>query len=249
MATGKGIAVSLPGYSGRCSVAMAHILAALGRAAPAQCSAIVPESLMFSELDARARACLCERYEVQIVRGLRNSTFSGTRANALIVRLTTRGLVGRRRRGAATGDVPQSLSLVRGGLPLHEAETGRGGLRYVHSTELRDISRGMSVRQLRRVRPIPRGIASGHLVLLPRVGLPHVDSVRALRFRESIQLSDCVVALCFRTRAAALVWARAIRSRERQLVALYRGTGARYTTVRRLRSWLSRVERQLEGGD
>lgn len=248
MATGKGIVVTLPGFSGRCSVAMAHVLAALGRAAPRRCSAIVPESLMFSDLDAQARACLSVRYDVRVIRGLRNSTFRGTRANALIVRLTKRELPPPSRRTSGTVESTRSVALVRGGLPLFEAKPRRRGLRYVHSTELRDIANGAPLRELRRVQPIARGVVSGHVVLLPRVGLPHAESVKALRFRERIQLSDCVLALCFGSRLAAHHWELVLNRRRRQLLALYRGTGARYTTVRRLQDWLCRVERELAGG-
>lgn len=244
MATGKGIAVELPGFSGRCSVAMAHILAALGRAAPMSCSAIVPESLMFSELDARARASLAERYDLRIVSGLRNSTFRGTRANALIVRLVKRE--DRLRAKASLSHAStRSVSLVRGGLPLFEAKASRRGVRYLHSTELREIAQGAELTILRRVRPIARGIVSGHVMLLPRVGIPHAESLKALRLRERVQLSDCVLALCFESRAVAFKWERFLARRRTQLLALYRGTGARYTTVRRLQEWLGHVERDL----
>ena len=245
MATTKGITVTLPDFTGRCSVAMAHVLVALSRAAPATCSAVVPESLMFSELDAPARAHLGEDYEFRSVCGLRNSTFRGTRANALIVRFRRREHPQPPTREMRAAGTATALTLVRGGLPLFEAESYPRGVRYLHSTELVAVAHGCVLSRLRRVRQIPRGVVSGHVVLLPRVGVPLPGSVRAVSFEAPVQLSDCVIALCFESRAVALQWERALNRRWPQLVSLYRGTGARYTTVHRLESWLSLVERAL----
>lgn len=245
MASSKGIRVALPGFVGRCSIAMAHVIAVLCRANPARCSAIVPESFMFSDLDAAGRAVLAKRYEFGAVRGLRNSTFKGTRANALMVRF-------KRRKGAAVvpavssmANSPRSVLLVRGGLPLFEAKSDRKGLPYLHSTELHDLARGVSPTKLRRVRPIARGVVSGNVILLPRVGVPTDGVAQAVALQDEVQLSDCVMALCFESRAVARRWERLLTHNWQELVSLYRGTGARYTTVQRLRGWLCRVEARV----
>jgi hypothetical protein len=247
MATGKGIRVTLPDFAGRCSVAMAHVLVALGRAAPTTCSAVVPESLMFSDLDAPARAHLSKGYELRAVSGLRNCTFRGTRANALIVRFKRRDhpLVTEGKKTKARSASASSVRLVRGGLPLFEAVSDAHGVRYLHSTEITAVVERTRLSRMRRVRPIPRGVVSGHVVLLPRVGVPVKGSVKAVSLGRRVQLSDCVMALCFESRAGALEWERALNRRWRQLIALYRGTGARYTTVQRLQSWLCSVEGDL----
>src|SRR5262249_39132658 len=86
----KGVTAILLEGERRCSVAMAHIMTVLERAAPSTCCAIVPESLLYSELDASARSIVEAKYHLEPIRGLRNSTFRGTRANAVVIRLRRR---------------------------------------------------------------------------------------------------------------------------------------------------------------
>src|SRR5206468_3996675 len=70
----------------RCSLSMSHLLATLKVFAPRfGGAAVVPESLMFSERDAQARAALEQDYLLDVVRSLKNTTFRGARANALVV--------------------------------------------------------------------------------------------------------------------------------------------------------------------
>lgn len=242
MGAKKGVTTLVGDFTSRCSVAMAHVLSVLMRARPGLCCAIVPESLLFSELDQAARDAIERLYQLRIERTLRNSTFRGTRANAAIVTFTRREtpLAERDLRPRRSSRSLQSVMIVRGGLPLFEAKRSAGGLPYVHSTALLHLALG-DHSNLRYVRPISRGLVRGHVVLLPRVGVPHQTNTRPIFFETQVQLSDCVVALSFRTRAIAARWSKLLDQRWNELVGLYRGTGARYVTVERLECWLSNL--------
>lgn len=243
----KGVEVKSASYTGRCSVAMAHILATLFRVCPETCVAIVPESLLHSELDANARSSLEFFYSMSIHGGLRSTTFAGARANAVIVRF------GRQQRRATVaanspGELPTVRAnprLVRGGLPVHEAELLAGGRPFVHSTDLLALARGESLDGLDLVRPIKRGGVIGDVVLLPRIGVPRREQLQAVRFARRVQLSDCVLALSFSSKAHAERWARRVRTEWRTLCRLYRGTGARYVTMRRLLTWVDALEKRV----
>ena len=111
------------GVSYRCSVAMAHILAAIEVFRP-KCAigAIVPESLLYSELDEAARQDLATTWAFEEILCVPQATFKGTRSHAALIVLRPNngeGTVGRvmaiRTRGGVVAD------LVRGGLPVHEA--------------------------------------------------------------------------------------------------------------------------------
>jgi hypothetical protein len=245
MVSKKGTLVDVPGFQGRCSVAMAHLLTVLVRSRPRCCAAVVPESLLFSELDAKARECIARLYTLEEGPGLRNSTFGGTRANAVLVTLETRESNGCVEQAARQLAVVQSINLVRGGLPVFESMTKRGGIPYVHSTDLARLAGGLPAENLRKVKPIARGVVNGHVLLLPRVGVPLPSQTRSLFFRAPVQLSDCVVALKLESRTAALAWEEAIHDRWNKLIGLYHGTGARYTTVTRLATWVMRIESEM----
>jgi hypothetical protein len=246
----KGITAMLPRGEQRCSVAMAHIMTVLERATPSTCCAIVPESLLYSELDSSAREAIGTKYHVEPIAGLRNSTFRGTRANAVVVRLRRRTQASEVHAVSNRASAKQNLStigglrLVRGGLPVFEAERSSNGMLFIHSTDLANLSRGWGVAQLERVKPIARGQIDGWALLLPRVGVP-VSSPRLISFASTVQLSDCVIALCFDDELVANQWQRVVTAVWPQLQQLYRGTGARFVTVGRLRMLLGQIEEKL----
>jgi hypothetical protein len=238
MGARKGILIDRGGFKGRCSIAMGHILTVLMQARPIVGCAIVPESLLFSDLDENARRFLSRYYTIRPIRSLRNSTFRGGHANATVVKIEKAVVAGK----AFDSDETQELAearIVRGGLPLFEAKPYREGVPYIHSTDLRSLASGNLT--LPRIRPISRGLVSGNVILIPRVGIPCRQSARYLKFDRVVQLSDCVVALCCDNRSVAVRWQRKISDRWDDLLALYRGTGARYVTVKRLHSWLASI--------
>jgi hypothetical protein len=230
----------------RAGVAMGHVLRTLELFLP-RCGgvAVVPESMMFSRLDEESRRLLGADYRIEIVGELRNSTFRGARANSMLVKFSNRP----RRRGARDGisertAQPRGFEIVRGGLPVFEARSCADGIPFVHSTSLKGIARAPfeTLRLLPKVAPIGRGVVAGPIVLLPRVGLPTRNSLVARLLRQPVQLSDCVIALTFSTYAAAALFAGKLQQSADSLASLYRGTGARYTSVDKLTRWLSSLE-------
>lgn len=235
MNANKGIDFAIEEIELRCSVAMAHLLTTLTKTTPERCVAIVPESLLASDLDSEARAILERRHRMTVVAELKNSTFRGARANAVVLNLRRRA-----RRIAAGPAEDRELvleCLVRGGLPVHEVMQSRRGLPFIHTTSLSALERGLDVR-LPRVRSIARGIVSGHVILLPRVGVP-LRPPTPIFLRQRVQLSDCVIAISFDTKRAAQLAARGIEARWTDFAVQWRGTGARYITVKNLSRWIS----------
>jgi hypothetical protein len=228
----RGLTIPIGKETMRCSVAMAHVAMALQMSKPRAACAIVPESLMSSELDASVRMHIKREYTWEVLGHLTNSTFQGARANALMISFTRRlSAVSVRTATRRRIDLP---FLLRGGLPVHEARRDRHGTPFLHST---DTCRRVS--ELRRVRPIDRGILFGHAVLIPRVGMP-ARPLPIVYTSEEVQLSDCVIAIKCTSSAHARRVADAIEFRWSSFESLWRGTGARYVTMSRLQSWCER---------
>ncbi len=233
----KSVCVEFRGKSFRSSVAMAHILRSAELFVPTEGAiAIVPESLLFSDVDDVARRELNTVYRLRVVAELRNTTFRGARANAMIVRLTSRP--SGRGRTQSTRRLT-GVQLVRGGLPVFESHRSRAGVPYLHSTDITRVATTGSLAGCKRVVPIDRGLVSGTVILLPRVGLPTREAVKPVYLRSTVQLSDCVIALKFASTDVATKRASSLAARWDELVSLYRGTGARYVTTRRLEDWLA----------
>jgi hypothetical protein len=240
----KGIWVSFEDRMFRCSVAMGHLLTTLNVFQPrGGGAAVVPESMMYSEVDEAARTALSAKYSLEIVEGLKNCTFRGARANALIVRIRSRGGEageGNKRPASVSRTKPE---IVRGGLPLFEARSrGPNQLPLVHTTDLPGLRlNARSVRSLRRVRRIERGVVKGPVLLIPRVGVPCSAVTQAIDLLSEVQLSDCVIALRFASMRSAETYGREMLERWERFLRIYRGTGARYTTVRSLTEWCESV--------
>lgn len=223
-----------------CSVGMSFLLRSLAIVGPRLGAvAIVPESLMYSDLDRDAREALMSSYAMRIIEETSCYTFKGARARALIVRIG-------RGRSETSDDVPLAeagldglpVNIIRGGLPVFEAARRRTGTPFLHSTSLPRTSGSLETSKLPLVTRLTRGIVRGSVVLLPRVGLPGRDQLVGVRLRDTVQLSDCVIALSCRNYQEARRLGRYLRHNYSDLCDIYRGTGARYVTCARLESWL-----------
>lgn len=235
----KSVEIEFRGAALRSSVAMAHILRSADLFAPTHGAiAIVPESLLYSDVDELARHELGKAYKLAVVAELENTTFSGARANSVVVRLAPRQR--RHRHARADSTRLQGVHLVRGGLPVFEAEWAHSGLPYVHSTDIAGVLSG-GLANCEHVRPIERGHVAGVVILIPRVGLPARTLFKPVYLRSTVQLSDCVFALRFPNTDAATAFSDRVHRRWHTFAGLYRGTGARYVTKRRLEAWLATV--------
>lgn len=235
----KFVELEFDGEALRTSVAMAHILRSVEVMRPLQgVIAIVPESLLYSDLDLSAREALSSEFRIDVIKELCSRTFSGARAHTAIIRIKRHGQRNRSDRPRTEAAYSSSQQIVRGGLPLFEAEPSNGGLPLLHSTNIRSLER-TSIDSLRRVKPITRGRVSGAIVAISRVGAPCASS--AVLIRSEIQLSDCVIALQFDRLDEAKRFRRTLALRWTEFENLYRGTGARYLTVARLQSFLKIV--------
>lgn len=240
MGSSKGIAVRLPEMDSdvRCSLAMAHVLTALHHSRPAQVLAILPESLVCSQLDGKARSLISSSYKVEVVRAFKSSTFRGTRANSVLVAMAAGKARVRQDLDISHEGLVKGLDIVRGGLPNFQAKTARDGMHYIHTTALAPLANGEPADALPRVSPRGRGRVEGHVLLLPRVGLPKAQHIRPLYFEDPVQLSDCVIALTCGSERQAQRIQQHLDNQFVALKALYAGTGARYITVERLFAWL-----------
>lgn len=237
MREGRGVVD--PVLGARSSVAMAHVARDLLTDRPSLGAVyILPESCLTSVLDADIRARLSMLYRLEVVARIDACTFGGTRARTALVRatpLSTAGRVTSAQRGPAVTTLLDRARVCRGGLPVHLAQRCRAGLRYCHSSDLRELasSGGTSIRMLPRVAPISRGVVRpGLYLLVPRVGRPSLDQVVPVRVPEALQLSDCVIAIQIPSRTPRLS-----RAAQVSLVQMYRGTGAPYVTVAQIVRW------------
>lgn len=230
----KSLGLVFGGEQLRVSAAMGYVLRSLEVFRPQLGAvAILPESLMYSEIDREARAAISARFAIRELFELRSSTFRGARARTVAVKILPSEACPVP--ALQNGQLAQhSLKLVRGNLPVHDAKFGRSGASFIHTTDLADLIAGMSV--LRRTGAMCKRSVSGWQLLLPRVGMPKEHLVAPVFLRQRSELSDCVLGLGADVRVLERA-AKIIRKDWAQFSSLYRGTGARYITVARLVDW------------
>ena len=218
---------------------MAHLLKSFELFSPAQGAiVIVPESLLYSETDSTARSALAENYCFWKIADLESCTFRGTRAHASVIQIssTEQEIIPD---GSLLPARKVGVSVTRGGLPVHVMKQASRGVPYVHSTDIRKVVEGATSACFHHTADIAKGRITGWAILIPRVGIPERELVRAVMFENPIQLSDCVIALLCTSRTAALQVEQRIRASWDDFRNIYRGTGARYVTLSRLRTWLA----------
>ena len=227
-----------------CGLAAAHLLSSMELFAPSIVAAIMPRSFFHSDRDRDALQLIRTTYDLARAHDLRRTAF--TKGNASSEMVYFRGRSGGARlesvsngKGLAAGMRPLGIRacLVRGGVPVHVAVGSRSkeGLPFVHTKGLSDSS-GFRF----RVSPGRRGVISGVAILVPRVGVPKLSHLDVRRISTPVQLSDCVIALCFETPQQAARVAVIIRQNFELALSCWDGTGAPYTTVSKLREQLRR---------
>lgn len=224
----------------KCSVAMSFLLQALMTFSPKLGALIiVPESMMYSELDEHARFLVSREYKIECLTELRESTFKGARVRTVAIKLT-RIEANTVRDIFSTKSIAKrfNTSIVRGGAQMHRIEkVTPKGTKVIHTVDLVslyeniDSHSGFCNSKL-------SGRIKGEAILVPRVGMPNIEKLTILNLKKEVQLSDCVLAMTSNEPEDLAHLFSLIKSNHIEFKNLYRGTGARYLTKGRLEQWL-----------
>ena len=233
--------VEFKGERIKSSIAMAHVLTSLELFRPKQGAfVIVPESLLYSEIDESARNLLFSDYDCSEIGDLHCSTFHGARARSVAIRLKPGVLSFSDNISFSGVEKTLKVNIIRGGLPVHEKVNNRKGLPYIHTTDLSILFKENNILRLLKVSRCSRGTVKGWVILIPRVGLPQQNTIKPVFLESEVQLSDCVIALSCGSKTNANKIEKRINSNWDYFVNHYKGTGARYTTLSRLKGCISK---------
>ncbi|MEQ9414564.1 MAG: hypothetical protein RIF39_12075 [Cyclobacteriaceae bacterium] len=115
--------------------------------------------------------------------------------------------------------------------------SSKSGYYLVHSTNLKNNG----VENLAYKMKHKYSKLKGPAVLLPRVGKPTKSKICILESESTVILSDCVLAIETLTINDAVNLQKTIIRRWASFSQMYQGTGAKYTTVKKLEIFLSKV--------
>lgn len=235
--------IDFDGHHIQCSVAMAHIIQSFKLFKPSNGAVIIiPESVLYSETDYIARKIFLQKYELTKLSDLNNSTFSGANVHASAIRIKPRNKMLEPNISSSRSNLIENIekvNLVRGGLPVHKQKESPTGVPFIHSTDLKKLAYPSFLTHItRRTSQIVAGNVDGYVILIPRVGEPKPNYVKAIFLEKKVQVSDCIFVIQCESMEAAKAIENRIHSSWRAFIQLYKGTAARYTTINRLKEWL-----------
>lgn len=197
--------------------------------------AILPISCVYSEKDGKCWKYLQEHYFGQVLEVVNRVYFTGRCSpNIAIVYF---GKQPYSNKGTALQKEWRSSvkieDIQRGSLGIYLAKTTEEqtkGRRFIHTTNMRKGE----LTETKRVLQVQCSSIVGYGVLIPRVCNPSTEKIVVFEGEESV-LSDCVVFLKTKTLKQAQELKEYLLKNWKDFSSLYRGTGARYVTMTKLR--------------
>lgn len=200
--------------------------------------AIVPSGIMYSQKDQRLWDTIYKNYQVTIHQENDFAYFKDCSPNISIISIK-KGKT-KIKPGSLSHIICQNyydLELVRGKLSMFQVKYVENGKQLIHTTWLQNhqiINGGMKTSH-------SASLIKGPAVILPRVGNPNIGKVCLLDNKNEYVLSDCVFGLRAKNKKDAKALYIDILNDWERFKLLYKGTGAKYMTIERLKHYL-RIE-------
>lgn len=207
--------------------------------------AIMPSSVIFSEKDKKLICAIRRNYNIQILEELERQVFKNCAPNIVLLKICRNNIFENKVLDICSAEPIYNLPIIfdannlniklfRGNLSVHEIANfkSKKGKPYVHSTNLRNNSIVYSNLLMDK----PSSEITGPAILFHRVGKPSIAKVCKLPQGECVVLSDCVIAIIGRSQSSINEIYNSIINQESKFLSLYKGTGAKYITIERLRN-------------
>ena len=201
--------------------------------------AILPISFVYSEKDKKAWDYLKAHYNACVLEEPSRVYFSkGCSPNVVLVYVGRYAMTGQHIAGQADFSSLPVTSIVRGCVRMQSPIYSRKkeAIPLIHTTNLQ---KGKLV-ELKKIVPGLHIKVDGFGVVIPRVCNPNPDKVALLDGIHTYAISDCVIVL----RTSTMVDAEQVRTHIlrnwQDFTTIYKGTGAQYTTIARVKQLLGK---------
>jgi type I restriction-modification system DNA methylase subunit len=198
--------------------------------------AIMPTSVAYSQKDRKAWDFLKKHFYLKVIEKPNNVNFKGCTPNIVFISINDKSSysvpIGFNN---ISNEISFPIEITRGKVSMYQlSEQRTEGAYVVHSTNLQDNE----IINLRLKSISKTSIISGPAVLLPRVGKPIVSKIAVIPKEESFVISDCIIAIRTQSNDTALTLRNILIENWDILKDLYKGTGAKYITIERLKEFL-----------
>lgn len=201
--------------------------------------AILPISVVYSQKDEKIREALKLECDFNILEERDNQRFKNCNPNIVIVSLSL-NKTKNQKQICSPKLLPLNrkvnLKVIRGNLSMYEMPKYRdsAGIALIHSTNIRNNSICLDGTLVNK----KEFKIEGPAVLIHRVGKPDITKIGLIKANEKYVLSDCILGiLCDNYNDAKYILKQLI-FHETLFCSLYKGTGAKYITIERLKQFL-----------
>lgn len=227
--------IEFDGKAFKCSTALMFLTEALGYLKDTGVMyAILPIGCLCSQKDKALWNYLVEHYELKVLEKMDRQYWHTCSPNILLVSLKSEvtQAAEEHEEGFDFTHLPIK-EIVRGTIGMHEVKyaEGRKGRKVIHTTNMQRNQ----VKEVRRIQNGKQYSMTGTAVLIPRVCNPNSGKICIYEGRSQYVLSDCVIALKTENMDDARIVYDALMEHWDDFREVYNGTGAKYTTMERLR--------------
>jgi tRNA1(Val) A37 N6-methylase TrmN6 len=206
--------------------------------------AILPQSVAYSEKDAKIWQYLSEYYGLQILEERHNKDFHKCTPNTILISLTTKGekkATCTQKRDKPQPNLVHPSRILRGQISMYQKEnyiSEEGIIPLVHTTNMKNNAiSGIEYHLLSET-----SIVHGPALLLPRVGNYGINKIVIIDEKKKCSISDCVIAFEFHNLKGCRELFDYISKNWDSFLEIYKGTGAKYTTLKRIRDFFGFTE-------
>lgn len=227
--------IEFDGRMFKCSTALMFLTEALGYLNErGVLYAILPIGCLCSQKDKELWNYLEENYHLKVLEKMDRQYWSKCSPNILLVSLKSTV-----ERPAIAQETKHDFThlpitkVVRGTIGMQEVvfAEGRKGRKVIHTTNMR----GNRITEVKRIQNGKQYTIQGTAVLIPRVCNPNKGKICIYKEKSPYVLSDCVIALQTRNEEDAQAVFDALMMYWDDFREIYNGTGAKYTTMDRIR--------------
>ncbi len=197
--------------------------------------AILPNSVAYSQKDRAIWNILVEKYKLAILEESNKKHFEGCSPNVILISINANTLSNKSKHQNKLDTNLVGITIFRGKIGMHKVpKKSTTGSLLIHSTNIWDNQiKNLEYRMRNKLSQVV-----GPAVLIPRVGLPNSHKICVLKGKARFVLSDCVIAIKTQSQQDSDNLKNQLVKNWEDFNELYKGTGARYITVERLKNYL-----------
>lgn len=197
--------------------------------------AILPVSVAYSLKDKKFWDYLVQEFNLSILEETSTRYFHGCLPNIIIVSINDFKKEIKPKKFERANIFLEQLEIFRGKISMNSIPSHKGDSYFVHTTNLRNNQlENLSIKLGHNISSV-----NGPALLIPRVGNPNPNKICLINEDDTYILSDCIIAIKVASKTDGIMLYSYFLENWSEIKNLYKGTGAKYITIDRIKYYLN----------